>query len=304
MTILSNIVTGLALITTLAIPLVEGVCRIISLSGGGSHGAFEAGVVQQLVETPGWKPWDVYTGVSAGSLNVMAFLKDDYKSNMESLHEMWSSTQTVDVVDLFASSNSISGNNKIRNLIYSGYDRFSGVSQTGGKSFRVGVTNLYSGTFVSLELDPSQPNLNNILGSVSIPVFFPPLAISPTEIYVDGGLQKNEFFLSTLQYCNKKETEFVIDMVFANVEIEDAETKNWTLWNVASRSIDLIAHDFDNMYFKTISSCKIQKTKGTIVQINMHMPPHDITVGTLDFDHGEELWQLGYHNVTTQTFYC
>lgn len=304
MTILSNILSGLVLVATLVTPVVEGVCRIVSLSGGGSHGAFEAGVLQKLVEEPTWQPWDVHAGVSAGSLNIIGLLKDDYKTNLDTMHSLWANTKTSDIVELLVSQNSISGNQKIRKLINSAYGSMSGVSQTGGKSFHVGVTNLYTGAFVSLEVDPAKPNLEYILASTSIPVFFPPSAISPIEVYVDGGLQKNEMFLSTLQYCDSSETEFVIDMIFANREVEETKSKNWTLMNIALRSLELIANNFNNVYFKTISSCKIQKPRRTNVLVNTYMPPFDINIGTLDFDHGEYLWQLGYNNLTKETFYC
>ena len=42
-------------------------CKILSLSGGGVYGAFEMGIVSKLLENN--KTWDLFTGVSAGSLN-------------------------------------------------------------------------------------------------------------------------------------------------------------------------------------------------------------------------------------------
>ena len=47
-------------------------CRTVSLEAGGSHGAYEAGVVWALANltSPGGIAWDVASGVSAGSINV------------------------------------------------------------------------------------------------------------------------------------------------------------------------------------------------------------------------------------------
>lgn len=52
----------------------EGTCKALALSGGGSNGAWEAGVLWGLVNygTPSDFDYDVLTGVSAGSINAMA----------------------------------------------------------------------------------------------------------------------------------------------------------------------------------------------------------------------------------------
>eukprot|EP00122_Pirum_gemmata_P015801 Pgem_evm1s14775 len=44
-------------------------CRVLSFSGGGVFGAYESGVVKGLVEKCGAKSWDVYSGISVGSIN-------------------------------------------------------------------------------------------------------------------------------------------------------------------------------------------------------------------------------------------
>jgi len=47
-------------------------CRALALSGGGSNGAWEAGVIWGLINygNPADFEWDVITGVSAGSWNA------------------------------------------------------------------------------------------------------------------------------------------------------------------------------------------------------------------------------------------
>lgn len=48
-------------------------CRALALSGGGSNGSWEAGVIWGLVNygNPDDYTWDVLTGVSAGSINTV-----------------------------------------------------------------------------------------------------------------------------------------------------------------------------------------------------------------------------------------
>lgn len=50
----------------------EDYCYTLSLSGGGSFGTYETGVVWGLLHygNPDYYRWDVFTGVSAGSINA------------------------------------------------------------------------------------------------------------------------------------------------------------------------------------------------------------------------------------------
>lgn len=68
-------------------------CHALALSGGGSHGSYEAGVLWSLVKgKPNDFKWDVITGVSAGSINALAisaFKIGDEMNMIEFLTETW-----------------------------------------------------------------------------------------------------------------------------------------------------------------------------------------------------------------------
>jgi len=289
--LLSSIVCALV-----PIALAVNPCRIVSLSGGGSHGAFEAGVLKSMMEKPDFQPWDVHLGVSAGGLGVLSLVKDSYQENSEIIRDMWSSTKTKDVIEPLTSSNSLSGNGKIYKLLSSTLDRMTGSPSNG--YFGVGVTDLTTGSFVIRDIDTAQINYDDFVASAAIPVVFPPIGS-----FVDGGLQKNEIFLSGLKYCNDKYDSVVMDLVFANYESEQDDPGPWTLWNIAKRSFDLIKEDFDNMYFKSVSSC--QNYKSTLqLRVNIYMPPEPISISALNFDLGDMLWNLGYYNHTIYTVHC
>ena len=51
-------------------PSSEAPCRVLSMSGGGSFGAFEAGVLARMLEEQPGLDYDYMLGVSAGSLNA------------------------------------------------------------------------------------------------------------------------------------------------------------------------------------------------------------------------------------------
>jgi hypothetical protein len=286
------------------VPIIaDVVCRIVSLSGGGSHGAFEAGVVNRLMDNPGWKPWDVHLGVSAGALGIVGMLKSDYQENMQKVKKVWSEIDTGDVLEPLKSSNSFSGNQKIYKIISDTYDQLTGSPSDG--IFQVGVVDLVSGEFISLPLQTSSPNLTYVLASTSIPIVFPPIGIRWKHkdiTAVDGGLQKNEFYLSGLEYCPPGSTSFEMDLIFANYETDTYQPTSWNLWSISTRSIELVMNDFNDMYFKDVSECS--GLKGLNLEMRIHGPSSPLDVKGLDFDHGALLWYLGYNNMTTTTYYC
>jgi hypothetical protein len=296
-------------IASLVLPVVaDTVCRILSMSGGGSHGAFEMGGVTRLIENPGWKPWDVHLGISAGSLGVVGLLKDDYKNNMEKVKSIWSEIKTKDVIEPLKSKNSYSGNDKIKKLISETYDSLTGSFSNG--VFEVGVTDLISGEFVSLPLSPLSPNLTYVLASTSIPMMFPPSEIIVDNrliVAVDGGLQKNEYYLTGLQYCPPGTTSYIMDMIFANYEPNPYTPSSWNFWTITTRSLELIMNEFNNLYFKDLGECSDVSKQGLSslhLEIRVHQPPLPIWVNALDFDYGSLLWDLGYNNMTTKIKHC
>ena len=77
-------------------------CRVLVLSGGGSNGAWEAGVMWGLVNygNPADFEWDVVSGVSAGSINALAM--SGYPVGQEAemaqwLSDEWKNLKTEDV---------------------------------------------------------------------------------------------------------------------------------------------------------------------------------------------------------------
>lgn len=295
------------LLVVSCLPIVSsaGVCRILSLSGGGSHGAFEAGVLSNLVSQENWVPWDVHTGVSAGSLGILGLTKTNYEENLEKVRGIWEVTTTFDVIEPLASRNSLSGNSKVRRLISETINDLTGDPSPG--RFVVGVTDLIGGDFVALPLNTRSPEHNYVLASTSIPLVFPPEPLSyngRTMMAADGGLQKNEFFLSSLSYCEPSSTNYEMDLILANyMTLEDSKGP-WDLYHILVRSIGIIMNDFNNIYHKSVMECAQETPGGLHLKVNVHMPPFPINVGVLDFDQGAYMWELGRYNVSTTVYHC
>ena len=77
-------------------------CRALVLSGGGNNGAWEAGVFYGLVNysNPEDYAYDVITGVSAGSINTLAFSGWEKGKEIELaqwLSDLWKDLKTENV---------------------------------------------------------------------------------------------------------------------------------------------------------------------------------------------------------------
>jgi hypothetical protein len=297
---------SVALLVISVLPVVSaGICRILSLSGGGSHGAFEAGVLSNLISQSTWVPWDVHTGVSAGSLGILGLTKTNYEENLEKVRGIWEVTTTFDVIEPLASKNSLSGNSKVRRLISETINDLTGLPSPG--RFVVGVTDLIVGDFVALPLNTRALEHNYVLASTSIPVVFPPEPLvynGRDMLAADGGLQKNEFFQSALSYCDPTSTSYEMDLVLANyMTLEDSKGP-WDLYHILTRSIGIIMNDFNNIYHKSVLECAQETPGGLHLTVRVHMPPSPINIGVLDFNQGAYMWELGRYNATTSVYHC
>lgn len=104
-------------------------CRILSLSGGGSYGAFEAGVISKLIDD-GKGGWDYISGVSAGSLN--AFYLSGIPPNKEkevspTFEKLWESIKDSDVYSLsfFTNGQSLFDTTPLRKTME---EKFAGIT--------------------------------------------------------------------------------------------------------------------------------------------------------------------------------
>ena len=87
---------------TASVAAADRVCRALALSGGGSNGAWEAGVLWGFLNygNPADFEWEVVTGVSAGAINSLAI--SGWKPGTELdmvqwLSDLWHNLHTSDV---------------------------------------------------------------------------------------------------------------------------------------------------------------------------------------------------------------
>lgn len=186
---------------------------ILILSGGGSHGAWGAGVLR------GWrdnseKPrpkFRIVTGVSTGALlATYAFLGET--NDDEILLGAYTTAKTSDIYRMkcplaWPLSDSLYSSVPLRRMVarYISANTLARVAQAGRSENRrlyVGTVNLDSGKLViwdmaKIAMDESNPNRLElyrrvVLASASIPVWVPPVAIDGA-LYGDGGVRAQLF---------------------------------------------------------------------------------------------------------------
>lgn len=190
--------------------------NILAVSGGGSNGAFGAGVLAGWTKLGTRPKFDVVTGISTGALIApFAFLGEEYD---KTLKRFYTETDTRKVV-ILRPLEVLFGNSYIADTapLKATIERelsdevIAKIARqhTHGRILLVGTTNMDSGRPVIWNIGylaeigtPAAKRLIHqvILASASIPAFFKPVSIAVNdgqkkyeELHVDGGL-RNEIF--------------------------------------------------------------------------------------------------------------
>ena len=90
------------LLISTALGAAQDSCRAVALSGGGSNGAWEMGVLWGFMHygNPADFAYDVVTGISAGSINavqMMGYPVGDEVAMSEAGSDLWKNLHTSDV---------------------------------------------------------------------------------------------------------------------------------------------------------------------------------------------------------------
>ena len=176
------------------------------LSGGGSYGAWGAGVLYKLWQED-YPTFEIVTGVSTGALMATyAFLGKEV--HMNALRDFYTNTENEDILQkrlffVIPFSNSLYSTAALRSLINEQLtDELirDEVAPEGRKNrlLFVGTVNLDTGDFCVWNLTQLALNgkydtyRNAVLASAMAPPVFPPVQISD-ELHVDGGVRLQVF---------------------------------------------------------------------------------------------------------------
>ena len=189
----------------------------LTISGGGSNGAYGAGILNGW-SNAGTRPlFNIVTGISTGAIIApFAFLGSEYDGVLREIYTQYRTSDTLQfrsILDaLFGDSAADASGMKtlIRQYIDDEVMRAIANEYKNGRSLFIGTTNLDAGRPVTWNIGriaasgaPHALSLiqDIILASASIPGVFPPVMIEYEadgkryqEMHVDGGVTRQVFF--------------------------------------------------------------------------------------------------------------
>lgn len=276
-------------------------CRILSLSGGGAHGAFQGGVLNKLHDSG--KRWDIITGISVGSLNGMMlgmFRPQDQQKGMDLITTVWLNITSSDVYrwnwdPLY--DQSLLDNSALNKTINTLAVQYGGIAQ---RDIIIGSVNLNTGMlrlFNRTELNSPKRSSDIVMASSSIPLIFPPRFLDG-NYYVDGGTFSNELIRPAIQYCRDHgyaDVDITIDIIICSPPINtitNKEIEKDYIFGLGSRAYDILSNVIAN--HELYSQCN---NKQEVFPMYIYKPYSPYPGGLLDFNHADlvKMFNIGYN---------
>lgn len=281
------------LLLALAISVNSEECRVLMLSGGGSWGAYEAGVVSRLHDTQNYR-WHYISGVSAGSINSVFLSALGYDRNISQIfRQTWDGIQTKDVYKLTLDINKglVSIDPLVKTLFYLS-DKYQ-LDQLYVPVF-IGTTNVNTGVFTEYEMTGRiRDAIPYILASSSIPVLFPMYLIDDTY-YVDGGLLHNVITSSPIISCMEAGFRDIdIDMVVLSSmvsEVPSDKLHDYNLFQYIERVISIVYQNIGDIQYKCDDITRLTA--------RVYSPNGENMPSFLNFDYGGKMFDMGYNNIS------
>ena len=308
----------------------SSVMSYLAVSGGGSDGAFGAGLLVGWTEAGTRPKFDLVTGISTGALIApFAFLGSEYDPQLKEVYTSYDANDIArkrPLISVLADA-SLADNSPMAHLIarYITSDFVDRIAteHRKGRRLLIGTTHLdaqrpviWDMGGIAIRNDQNAINLFRkvMLASASIPGVFPPVLISVDqdgkafdEMHVDGGVARQVFIFPTHfdpltldKELNRSPTRrlFVIRNARLNPEWQTVEPQ---ILKIAGRSIaSLIKYqgrgDLDRMYLES-RSYKIDFNLASIPVsfLDREKEPFDLEYMNALFDVGYDLGRHGYH---------
>lgn len=278
----------------------QSVCNVLALSGGGSFGAVEMGVLDGLVSSgQAPKSYDIITGISAGGLNT-GFLSyyDSVDQALPEIHAIYSNITTPDVytsniLGIFTKW-AIYDNTPLKNTLTTILT--NKVPSPNAPLAMIGATNLNSSALDVFIFGTKtfSEKIQILLATSSIPIVFPPREIGG-NLYVDGGVISSELINQVLG--QKPCTTY--NVTFINAFRKDGGNANISgLFSYLSAVLHTMLDSF-NSQISQVTTCPYPK--GTLQACYPTSPALD-QYSILDFDNGAILYSLGKQEYTCDQF--
>nr|WP_298930521.1 patatin-like phospholipase family protein [uncultured Erythrobacter sp.] len=215
----------------------------LALSGGGAHGAFQVGVLDELIERRG-VDFETVVGTSTGAIQAAGVAQND----IARLLDLWTGIRGNDDIyrsrggELWAvitGKDSMFSTGPLRELLHKTFD--DAKIRATGKNLRLAVANLTNG-----QLRIVGENTDNIAdwvyASAAQPPAFPPFRTvdenGQLEQWVDGGLRDVTPFRAALR---EKPRAILAVRAEGPKDVEPKEYKS--LVKIGLRSVDLLTEE-------------------------------------------------------------
>ena len=164
--------------------------NVLALSGGGSFGAVEIGILDKINSIE-HKKYDIYTGISAWGLNV-GFLShfDNLNQGLNQVKNIYSELKNKNVFEIFPNTNvSLLNTEPLRKTITKTLSKLGSTNQ----ETLIGSTNLNTAHLDIYEYHKlnNEQQIDLLMATSAIPIIFPPIKFN-NYLYVDGGEMFNE----------------------------------------------------------------------------------------------------------------
>ncbi len=305
--------------------------KFLAISGGGSHGAFGAGLLVGWTAAGTRPEFDLVTGVSTGALSApFVFLGPNYDRQLREIYTRYGTEQLIQkqiIVGLLGGA-SIADNSKLAGVIASYVDRklLRAVAREHkrGRRLLISTTNLDAERPVVWDMGRIAERGNKkaldlfrkiLLASAAIPAVFPPVVINVTaggrklqELHVDGGTTGQVFFLppqllvrNIIRHSKRrrpKTAELYIVMngslspKFQTVEARATDIASRSLWTIMKQQA---IGDLYKLYVEARNN-RIKYRQASIPDsfTLTSKEPFDLKYMQALFKHGFDLGKIGY----------
>eukprot|EP00010_Vexillifera_abyssalis_P003676 CAMPEP_0201552708 /NCGR_PEP_ID=MMETSP0173_2-20130828/16965_1 /ASSEMBLY_ACC=CAM_ASM_000268 /TAXON_ID=218659 /ORGANISM="Vexillifera sp., Strain DIVA3 564/2" /LENGTH=312 /DNA_ID=CAMNT_0047963231 /DNA_START=46 /DNA_END=984 /DNA_ORIENTATION=+ len=277
---------------------VEGTtCHAIALEGGGSRGAYEAGVLRGLVEAlPGSEvAWDVATGISAGSINtfVLALFKVgdeqaltkfmvEVATNLTetSIFKHWGIGWKEGLAQGLLHEKGLVNTSPLRKTLENVYDMKGPIKN---RKFAIGATSMTTGNLhIWNETISGQLLVNASMASSAIPGVFPYQTFGG-DSYQDGGVIQSVNVISAVTRCLEvvsNQQDITVDIVLtAKAALKSEDLDGLKTIGSALRTAEI------SRYNTAVRQIREAQQAFPSVQWRYLVEPTQPLPGSLDFSH-------------------
>jgi len=292
-------------------------CRMISLEGGGTKGAFQAGAFKAMVELIEAKElhYDVVAGASVGSLNGLVFAAAEIGQEQEvsnRLLQLWRTIKAEDAIAPWTFSDLIKGFFSKGNF-FSNAPLFNYITKTfqgwGGKFFRkytLTTVNVNTAETIRATEAVGEANISKyILASAAVPGVFPNSEINGT-FYMDGGAVDNTNIRGGIERCREivgdDDASIIIDVIMTNpmtskTWMDMGSAKSYTLYMRG----DEIGSEYKSYYYlKDAIDAYPDVNWRYLIKPEESLPNYPFIALSFDRKTLEKTEQIGYNTAKKQ----